>query len=87
VYMNGRIMIKFTLKDRLVFNLATQNRCNIITQYGKLKDFIPLYVRNKNHFEINNVEIPAYKNFVSTQKLSRKCKKSIWYFQSQVSYL
>lgn len=56
MYMNRRIMIKFTLGDRLVFTFATKKkRCTIIIQNGQLKDVIPLYVRNKKHFEIKNV--------------------------------
>jgi hypothetical protein len=67
MYLNGRIMIKFTLGDRLVFTLATIKRCNIITQYGQLEDFIPLYVRNRKHFEIKDVEMQAYKNCLHTE--------------------
>jgi hypothetical protein len=76
---------RFALGDRLVFTLATKYRCNIITPYGQLKDFILLYVGNKKHFEIKNLEIQAYKNYVSTQKVSRKCQKSLWCFQYHVS--
>jgi hypothetical protein len=29
----------------------------MVIKYEQLKDFIPLYARNKKHFEIKNVEI------------------------------
>ena len=47
--------------------LHKKKRINIIIKYWYLKDFIPLYVRTKKHFEIKNFEMQASKSSVKVK--------------------
>lgn len=77
MWERGTYVLEWKNHDKIYFGrqtsvyLGNHKKCNLITQNEQLKDFIRLYVRNRKHFEIKDVEMQAYKNCPHTEDNSQ----------------